>query len=221
MSQAQTAYASVGAHTFIMMSLLDRAIDYCFDAMGMHYICGYNYREIMEAARRHDLPENVIGDIPDDGTRDDEAKQTDEEKYWNDFSSYSSEHEAQNFERRVNDLLYMMNNRNTEIGNFLYLADKFSAIIEVLTYDRNGYAPVKSMVDRDLSPQDRESMRYCDYKNMGDYKASEMWTVGYFKQRNLTKIDKYGFYTAIVVMATLIVNEKWYDWRQEDYQSFT
>ena len=124
LSNASIAYESVGAHTNLMMALVDCAIKFeCDDLISVESIYGFNYREIMEAVRRHDLPENEIGDIPDDGRRDDRAKAIEEQEYWRKYSSMSPASDII-FETHVNSILNFMNKRTSTVGRLLHIADK-------------------------------------------------------------------------------------------------
>ena len=219
LSNASMAYESVGAHTNLMMALVDCAIKFeCEDLISVDNHYGFTYREIMEAARRHDLPENEIGDIPDDGRRDDEAKAIEERAYWHKYSSMSPPRDLV-FETHVNSILSFMNKRASVVGRLLHVADKASAILVTLRYDLDGCPPVKTIEDKDLSESDYIAMNLCDNKDHGMCKASEMWSIVYFNLRQTTKYDDYGFITGVLVMATLIVNGKWYKWREEDYET--
>ena len=44
-----------------------------------------------------------------------------------------------------------------------------------------------------------------------------MWAVDFFKMRKFNELDGSGFFTAIIVMYTLIVKGHWYTWREKDY----
>lgn len=48
--------------------------------------------------------------------------------------------------------------------------------------------------------------------------ASEMWAIDYFKERGIINYDETGYFTSLVVMVTLMMNNgKWYQWREQDY----
>ncbi|MBR2741917.1 hypothetical protein IKD98_04180 [Candidatus Saccharibacteria bacterium] len=219
LSSANIAYESVAAHTNLMSALVDYAISYeCDNCIPIEENYSFSYREIMEAVRRHDLPENEIGDIPDDGRRDDTAKAIDEQEYWYKYSFMSPPRDLL-FETHVNSILSFMNKRATTIGRLLHVADKASAIIATLRYDLDGYPPVKTFDDKDISEIDRIAMKLCDNQEDGMCKASEMWSIGYFNIRETTKYDDYGFVTGVLVMATLIANGRWYEWRNRNYKN--
>ena len=219
LTSASVAYESVAAHTNLMAAIVDYAINYeCENYIPIEENFSFTYREIMEAVRRHDLPENEIGDIPDDGRRDDEAKAIEEDEYWQKYSFMSPTRDL-SFETHVNSILNAMNKHVTKIGRLLHVADKASAIIATLRYDLDGYPPVKTFEDKDISEIDHIAMKLCDNQENGMCKASEMWSIGYFNIRETTKYDDYGFVTGVLVMATLIANGKWYDWRYKDYKT--
>ena len=222
LSSNKVAYMSIGGHTNLMTTIVDRALTFECHEYETELVYGFSYRTIMEAARRHDLPENLIGDIPDDGNCDTVAKAKQENEYWQNYSSFSPGGEEHN-EMHINEILKRMNEHNsynTKVGTLLYLADKLSAILEVLTYDFCGYSPRKH-INEEVSRNDREAMNLCDFFENSFRRASEMWTITFLKQRCLPKMDSFGFFTAVLVMATLIINETWYDWREKDYNVIT
>ena len=220
LAQEQVAWASVAAHTYIMETVLDSAINFCCDEDATYYTFGYSYRVLMEAARRHDLPELETGDIPDNGDRDDVAKNEEEREYHVRYRCLAPPREKE-FEEKVKEVLAQMAAQSSLAGRLLYLADKISAIPETLAYDMAGLSPVKYWNDDDISNHDREIMSFCTCHGTGAYKASEVWTASYIK-RGLTKMDDTGFFTAMMVMITLIANKgEWYGWREKDYESLS
>ncbi len=212
------AYESVGSHTNLVLTILDRALIYEYGPDFKETVEGFNYREIMEAARRHDLPENIIGDIPDNGTRDDAAKAETEHYYLQEFAGLTSKNEWL-FERNVARILQGMEEKSTRIGRSIYMADKTSAIITTLVEDYRGNSPLMSVNNPHASQNDKDNMSLCDYCKESQCKASEMWTIAFFKTRNMIQYDETGFYTAIIILATLIANGKWYNWREKYYQA--
>ena len=214
LSRTKYAPESVGSHTNLMNILVDRALGFVYYSNNAQP--EYAYREIIEAVRRHDLPENEIGDIPDDGTRDDIGLSTIEQIYWQSFGDYSPP-EMKNLDTNVCILLKEMNRRESKLGRLIYLADKISAIIAVLAYDYIGVSPVRQVSDEKISELDRYAIKYCGYEEGDVIKASEMWTCSYFKNRAAIKYDDSGFYTAVLVMVTLMVHKKWYAWRTKEY----
>lgn len=210
------AYESVSAHTNLGIALIDRFWMFIYGPDALKTIDGYSYREVTEAFRRHDLPENIIGDIPDNGNRDDAKKAIEEHDYWQSFSDCSPGRDSDS-ERKIAELLEKMEKRKPPTGNMLYAADKVSAIIITLCYDRQGLFPKKSRHSPTASSKELRAMSFCDFCDHGMYRASEMWTIDYLKLRNIAKYDQYGYFTSLMVMLTLIVNQKWYDWREKDY----
>ncbi len=212
------ALESVGAHTNLVRAIMDRVLSFLFgpELARSSIPGGYSYREMVEAISRHDLPENQIGDLPDNGNRDNKAKFEAECEYHSKFSKHSPRYEI-DFEKNIRKLLLEMEECKTTIGKLLYLSDKVAAIIITLAYDDIGRSPKMRLSNPNATERDLAEMAICDEKEDGACLASEMWTVDYFKVRELEKLDDEGIFTALVVMATLLVKDHWYKWRIHDY----
>ena len=215
--EARTTLESDGGHTNLMSAIVDRALAYRYGPYLRFTEDGYTYREVMEAVRRHDLPENETGDIPDDGARDEAAKSEFDTAYQLKFSQLSPSRECES-EKRIRGLLAEMDGRSSPTGKLIYLADKVSAIIAVLACDAQEQYPAKRVLADNLTNRDIAEMRLCDTEiAYHAYLASEMWTIDYFKSRRLVKYDEIGFFTALLVMFTLQIHGRWYNWRAADY----
>lgn len=216
LTRDEYAYESVAAHTNLCLAMLDRCLSYIYGP-DMDLPDTYSYRELMEALRRHDLPENVIGDIPDNGEAENSGKRTTEAAYFNAYSSYSPLREHF-FEENVNSLLNKMEDKSSFFGKLLYVTDKASALFITLWHDKAGRPPVMHPNSRKISGRDLSEMQMCDEKVNGGYRASEMWAIDYFRMRELLQYDDTGYYTALIVAYTLEVNGRWYIWREQDYR---
>lgn len=210
------AFESVGAHTNLMMALVDRMLGFYYGPDVNLPDSNFTYREIMEAIRLHDLPENIIGDIPDNGSGDIEEKRAQEECYYETFSHHYLKRETV-FKQHVLRLLEEMNNQLTDLGKILYCADKVSATLITLQYDAIGIIPRLHDDDKSASARDCREMALCDEGVNGYHRASEMWTIDYLKERRLVDYDTTGYFTAILIMRTLQVRQHWYAWREKDY----
>ncbi|MBQ2695518.1 HD domain-containing protein [Candidatus Saccharibacteria bacterium] len=220
------AYESVSAHTNLLGAVVDRALSFLY---GSYYdqltIDGHTHREISEAIRRHDLAENKTGDIIDNGDRDEEKKLAYERIRLRFIASLSPPRES-DFDASVNRLLGEMESKSSPIGRLLYVSDKACAILMTLCYDDNGTPPVMKLRERRASNRDKEEMSLCDQTEAtttnkiirGVCHASEMWSIDYFKMRNLVSYDDIGYITALIVITTLWVHNHWYEWREADYQ---
>lgn len=220
------AYESDGAHTNLMQAMVDRALIHIygpyFGEPGSEFPRtndGYSYREIMEAIRQHDLPENVIGDIPDNGDRDNDAKSRIEAGYWQSYNG-KFHFKEKLFASRVLGLLAEMSTKHRETGRLLFAADKACALFITLAYDELKMSPRMHPTDAYASARDIAEMKLCDNNYDGYYRASEMWAIDYLRIRKIAKYDDTGFFTAVIVMYTLLINEKWYVWREKDYQQY-
>lgn len=224
------ASESVAAHTNLVLALTDYAIDHpCYPRENHSH---YSHREITEAIRLHDLPENEIGDIPDNENLEHARKATQEAEYYKRFFSYYPNY-RRSFIENVKSILAEMESKSTELGSTIYLADKISAIIMALYYDSIDLNPYAKAQDRSLSRSGRKATELCDrviyltepttggipFFNSGYY-LSELWTIDYFIGRRLYRYDFNGFFTATLVMTTLITKGHWYKWRENDYRHF-
>lgn len=222
----QLAPESVSAHTNLLQIIVDRVLSHRYGPNFEVTEDGFTYREVMEAARRHDLPENVIGDVSDNGARDNEELAHIEHSYLRIFAQSSPAREA-NFEIKVRQLLCNMEIKQGFSGRLLYAADKCSAILTTLRYDAEGASPTMATNFKGASAKDTNQMMLCEFRTKksdetGTYevcRASEMWTIDYFKSREIYRYDDTGLITAIIVMYSLINNGKWYAWREKDYES--
>ncbi len=211
---------SVGAHANLAGAMLSAALRYWYGPENAETIDGYTSDEAAEAMRLHDLPENEIGDIPDNGARDEEEKLAREREYFQRFKQLYPPRE-QDFAKRVMRLLVEMDMKSTETGRMIYVADKASALIMTLVFDLLGCSPVMCVDDPEATERDKIEMAICDGDFDGYRRASEMWAIGYFRIRETQQYDDTGFFTAVIVMMTLIVNGRWYSWREKDYNSST
>lgn len=214
----------VSSHTNLLSAIVDRALVTIYgpdfgqpESKHPRTVDGYSYRDIMEAIRLHDLPENVIGDIPDNGDRDEQDKSARERQY---FVQYVDYYDTTDFQlgTHVLRLLYQMDNPSSPTGGLLKLADKTAATLMALIYDLLGHPPLMRISDPLASPRDIEEMHLCDYVDAKGYRrASEMWTIDHLHIRQFNALDSSGFFTSLIVMATLVIHAHWYSWRERDY----
>lgn len=217
LSNDRMAYESDGGHTNLMHAMVDYAIDYIYNLSDQCSLY-YDDRVIHEAIRLHDLPENKTGDIADNRARDETMKAKIEAEYFTKFGDLYSKSEKPLYQNAMN-LLSEMSNKSTKEGCFLYTADKVSAIIMMLTYDQKGLLPFAFPEDRSLSRIPITELRLCERRSPeGGLLLSELWTIDYFYGRNLIQYDKLGFFTALLIMTTLIVHDDWYEWRESQYR---
>lgn len=217
------AQESVGAHTNLVSMLVDRAATHDKEFSKK---LEYSYREMMEVVRAHDLPENETGDEPDNGSYNKELKIKLEKNFFDNKYAVNYPAEQHSFGLRVRKLYGEMNDQSSYAGRLLFSGDKTAAIIITLTYDylskKEGILPLPLMYKTDpyASERDKIEMDICDFVTIGGgRKASEMWTVDHLRLRQLIHFDDSGYFTAIIVMYTLIFNGCWYRWREEDYQT--
>ncbi len=210
----KVAPESIASHTLLVLLIVQKALDNIYGPESKYTIDGYTREVVREAVLRHDLPENTIGDIPDNGTRNDVELGKTEREYWKNFSDYGND---KNFEKKVNRLLKEMQSKSSYTGCLIYVADKAAAILRVLYEDQINEPAEMSLDYEDATDRDRYAMTLCDNKSNGKCRASEMWTISYFKSAKSVNYDEYGYVTALIIMMTLQTHNRWYSWKAEDY----
>lgn len=214
LTDLRNAYESDSAHTNLVRALVNYAFDFVYGWSKDSPT--YTRREVDEAILIHDLPENDTGDMPDNGTRDERQKLKEDNQYYDSFLGLYDSSEAKACSH-IKRLLKEMEEKSSEEGRILYLADKAAAIIMMLCYDNLGLYPYACPDDRDISEINRAEMKFCDIKYRGGHLLSEVWTNDFLFARELTRYDDTGFFTALIIMSTLHVRGKWYEWREKQY----
>ena len=209
------AYESDGAHTNLVRALVKYAMDYIY-GWGANSP-NFHRAEIDEAALIHDLPENITGDIPDNRNRDEEEKNRIENAYIEELIT-SSKIRRSTHARQVKKLLSEMQNRSSVEGRLLYSADKVSAVIMMLMLDHLGLNPHAFPGEESICKMTDEEVSFCTKQQDGSILLSDAWTIDYLHGRKLNHYDDYSFFTAILVMATLLIKGEWYDWRYKQYK---
>ena len=220
LSKTEITYESVGAHTNLVGAIAEEAMDF-FYGHGFGYtertIDGYLYQDVIDAIHAHDLAELKYGDLADNGSHDKDSKFESEllylQKYLETYPM-AVRHEK----TAILKLFKEMETQSSHTGKVIYLADKAAALIATLYLDSIKCSPMIRMSSSYASDRDKSEMRSCDRSYDGAYKASEMWAVDYFVERKIVDIDESLFFTALIVMMTLIVNGRWYNWREKFYQ---
>lgn len=219
LTKTNEVFESVSSHTNLLMALVDQALTFQYGPDFTITNDGFTYREIMEAIRRHDLPENSFGDQPDNGERDDENLAKYENSYWRQFTKFSSPNRSI-FESKVNSLLISMREQTTETGRLLHVADKAAAVFMALCCDEKQKIPTMSIDDPAASAAEQADMKLCENKVSSNgvllCRASEMWTIDFFN-RQFNKMDHTGFFTSLIMMKTIMLYGKWYNWRKDIY----
>lgn len=216
LTEEQIAYESDGAHTNLVRALTDYILDAVYEQTG--YSLNYTRREIDEAILIHDLPENAIGDIPDNGSRNEAEKHLAEGLYYEDFFQYYEPYDYL-FRHRIQSLLYEMEAKSSVEGRIIYAADKLAAIIMMLCYDYLGLYPHAHPNEESMTKVNQIELNTCEIKYQKGILLSELWTVDFLVGRKLVKYDDTGFFTALLVACTLLCHGKWYNWRERNYPS--
>ena len=226
-------YESVGAHVNLVQAILDRAIDdfYFFhkidtqigpERFSTDELSRYTREEIREAVMIYNLPKNKIYDWPEayDSSSSARKRQLQQElNYVNDFCELYS-HKSPEFKRHVVELVKTAHEKDSLIGQFIYLASKTAEIITVLSYDKMGLKLRLRINSNMNSRRSRVMMRFCDYKKDGYCKVSELMIMDFFKVGRYQDYDRTGYFTSLIIMSTILVNDEWYHWREKTYHNY-
>lgn len=213
--QDEIVYESVSAHTNLVSAIATWAFDMVSITNETCPTDGYSFKEIQEAIKLHDLSENEIGDIPDNGDHNEAEKNAIEMAY---YKKYVERYHSVAFSKHVLELLSSMQNKDSFVGRMIYLSDKVAALIITLCLDEMGHPPLANLVSPWASTRDRAEMRLCDNTKDGMRYASEMWTMDFFEMRKLCQYDDTMFFVALIIAATLRVKGRWYRWREKSYK---
>ena len=209
------AYESDGAHTNLVRAMVKYAMDFIY-GWGANSPNFYR-EEIDEAALIHDLPENITGDIPDNRNRDEAKKVQTESAYIEEFMKKAKPRKPMHA-HQVKKLLRQMEDKSTTEGRILYCADKLSAIIMMLVLDHLELFPYAFPGEKSISKISDEELSFCTKRLDGSVLLSDAWTIDFLHGRKLNQYDDYSFFTAILIMTTLLVKGEWYDWRYKQYK---
>lgn len=216
-------FESVASHSFLIESMMDSALSFLYGPNFTQTTDGFTYREIMQAIRRHDLPEIYTADIPDNGDRNDQALAKTEDLYWRQYSHDSPSRECKT-DQNVKYLLEdSRSNFSTTTGRQIHAADKASAIFAALCFEEKGFTPWMVEDDTLASAREASIMKKCSRGKFDHLTvvwllearyqryASEMWTIDFF-DREFHKMDYGHYFTALIIMKTIAVTGKWYDY---------
>lgn len=209
------AYESDGAHTNLMRALVKYAMDFIY-GWGANSP-NYYREEIDEAALIHDLPENTTGDIPDNRNRNEANKVKAENTFIEEFMKKAKPRKPIHA-HKVRKLLQQMQDKSTTEGRILYTADKLSAIIMMLVLDHLELFPYSFPGEPAIARRSDEELNLCTKRADGSILLSDAWTVDFLHGRRINQYDDHSFFTAILIMTTLLVKGEWYDWRYKQYK---
>lgn len=222
-SNSNEKFETVAAHTNLATSLLMGFLRWRYASDTTRTADGFSFFSVIEAIKRHDLPENKTGDISDDGNRDEDEKIRVEQAYQCEYSKMAPYRDAK-FEIEVLRLLKIMEQHGRPgTGRALYLSDKVSALLITLYLNEIGRPPYATVNTKGITRRDIDEMKIIcrnnpSAKTKTRFLVSEMWAVDYFKSRKIINYDETGYFTSLIVMATLMMNGgKWYLWREQWY----
>lgn len=177
----------------------------------------------MQVALLHEMGETVIGDIPDDGRRDEAKKTTKERQIVLQFVKNMPEPHGTN----LIDAFIEFQDRTTRRGRLLYGLDKLEAVLQGLIYEKEGRGgDIRNKAAQlRLSEQNRESVRRAsstwsclsdrDRENMERAHSTrlvDIWSVHFLEL--IQGMPEAPVLRRILKAAVLDVRGEWFDWAE-------
>ena len=157
---------SVAEHVLGTLILLDEIAMFCPELI--------SEVELLRCERlllKHEVGESEIGDIPDDGRRDETQKNKAE---LGAMTRYSQSLLPKYRMRLLGDFLDFQN-KSTELAQILYCIDKGETVLQCVLYEQEGFdACTDEMLLKSLSEQDWEYMR-----KTGSTRIVDNWSAHY------------------------------------------
>ena len=158
-----------------------------------------NYRELNDVLLLHEIGEIELGDIPDDGSRNEDFKNQTEYRVAESFVKVFGNR------RRIMHIFKNFQKRARRTGELLYMIDKAEAILQGLIYEKQGRGGHLFKKPAEVTERDRLS-----YEATGRDDLVDIWAYGFVKRSR-----KFRFYEqifSIIEEAVIDVRGKSFDW---------
>lgn len=155
------------------------------------------------AAQLHEIGEVELGDLPDDGTRDEKHKCRVEQKVMDRYLKDLPE--PYNTELALFFLEFQ--HRSTRRGRILYCLDKLEAVFQGLIYEKEGRGGDWHAKERicNFSAQDRQNMA-----ETGSSQLVDIWAVHFMDQ--IADIPEAPNFLEILGAAVCDIRGEWFPW---------
>lgn len=192
---------SVAEHTYGTLILLDEIAMFCPELVSdVELVRG------MRLLLRHEVGEGEIGDLPDDGRRDEARKDKMELLA---MMRFCQELPREHGPAIVRDFTKFQQ-RSSELAQVIYCVDKIEAVLQGLIYEQDGRGDLsrKPEVAESLSEQDKYYMQQTGSKRLVDN-----WSAHFF---DLTREFRYApVFRAILRAAVEDVRGEWFAWAED------
>lgn len=160
----------------------------------------------MLVALVHEIGETELGDIPDDGLRDENKKRAIEHEVLQGLISDLPPF----FRRRILIGFTELQARTTERGRIMYCLDKLETILQGLIYESEGRGGDYhyKMKQRRISQQDRNNIR-----DTGSCKLVDIWSKHFLEK--IADFPEAPIFTDILRAAVVDIRGEWFSWYEE------
>ena len=160
--------------------------------------------DYLDMLRLHEMGENVLGDIPDNGNRDETAKDEAEFAYLSMYLKFYPEA----YRSKMLIIFKEMQTKATERGRTLYCIDKTEAILQNLIYERQGRGgDLNKRLTFITEPTTRDKW---EYEMTGSSKPADMWSFAFFKK--CEDYEHIKVFRDIIVLAAREIRGELFNW---------
>lgn len=197
--------------------------EHCFGMITLIYLISRFYPEIVgpseffnyiSGAINHELGEIPTGDIPDDGSRNNELKDASEKAYIKQSleATYGEDGAKADF-----ILFLQLVSRGTDFGMTLYLFDKFEAVLRNLSFEKEGRpgSLIYKCKHTGLGLKDSGDIDITNTDSIADN-----WLCGLLLNDDVRKFKFTKYFVGIVQAASLIVRGHRMAWIDEKFPDF-
>lgn len=160
--------------------------------------------DYLDMLRLHEMGENVLGDWPDNGNRDEKAKDQAEFAYLSTYLKFYPDA----YRDKMLIIFKEMQTKATERGRTLYCLDKTEAILQNLIYEAQGRG---GDLDKRLTFIAESTTRdQWEYEMTGSTKPADMWSFGFFKK--CAEYEHIKVFKDIIIAAALDIRGEPFAW---------
>lgn len=189
---------SVAEHVLGTLILLDEVAMFCPEM-----ISDVEMLQCMRLLLRHEVGESEIGDIPDDGRRNETQKNNDELRV---MMQYSRNLPTKYGMRMLSDFIDFQN-KSSGLAQLAYCIDKGETVLQCVLYEQDGRdgACADEELRKNLSEQDRKYMR-----QTGSTRIVDNWGAHYLDL--IREFECAPVFVGILRAAVEDVRGEWFTW---------
>lgn len=167
---------------------------------------------VIRVLHYHDLPEKDVGDIPDDGDRDEVQKNANELSVMEVFVANWPSSEREDFLRDYklfqDPFSDQLNSDDRHFAQFAYICDKLDALLKAIVYEANGhlgFRNAQALTDREIDAIEK----------VGNDNLVDCWSYQFLHRVMPKDFPHYEVFAGILKSAILAVRNSWFKWAKD------